>query len=422
MENKKNVLVIGSGGREHAIAWKLNGSASVGKVYCNPGNGGITEVAACLVPADIPTFCKENSISLVVIGPEQPLVEGIADKLRAVGIPTFGPSAKAARLEASKDFMKGICKKYNIPTAAYSTFAAAAPAKAYITTQKFPLVVKADGLAAGKGVIIAANREEAEAAVDSMFSGTFGDAGSKVVIEEFLEGEEVSFFALSDGERAKAFGHAQDHKRAFDGDKGPNTGGMGTYAPAPVFTAALEKQVMETIINPTVQAMKKEGAPFNGVLFAGLMLTREGPKLLEYNVRFGDPETQVLMRRLESDLYELLAACAAGDLSKAQVKTRQQAALCVVMATKGYPGNYEKGSVIRGLKEAANIKGVEVFHAGTTRKHEEIIANGGRVLGVTALAGSVAEARDAAYKAVDLIDWPEGFCRRDIGWRAVKAA
>jgi phosphoribosylamine--glycine ligase len=416
MENKQNVLVIGSGGREHAIAWKLNQSPAVGKVYCAPGNGGIAEVAECVNPTDILAFCKEKNIALVVIGPEQPLVDGLSDKLRGVDIPVFGPSAKAAQLEASKGFTKEICRKYNIPTAAYETFTEPSPAKAYLQKQTFPLVVKADGLAAGKGVIIAENVQEAEQAVDALFFG------GKIVIEEFLEGEEVSFFALSDGARAVAFGHAQDHKRAYDGDKGPNTGGMGTYAPAPVFTPAVEKQVMESIILPTVAAMQKEGAPFTGVLFAGLMLTRSGPKLLEYNVRFGDPETQVLMRRLDSDLYEILAACAAGDLSKVEVRAKKEAALCVVMAVKGYPGNYEKGSRIGGLSEAARVSGVQVFHAGTAQKDGAIIATGGRVLGVTAVADSVAEAQKTAYRAVDAIDWPEGFCRRDIGWRAVKAA
>lgn len=420
-----NVLVIGSGGREHALCWRLKASPQVKRIFCAPGNGGIAEDAECVAlksPAGIIAFCKKENISLAVVGPEQPLVEGIADALEAEKIPVFGPGAKAARLEGSKGYMKSICGKYGIETAAYGHFTAAAEAKSYLKGKKYPIVVKADGLAAGKGVVIAANEKEAAAAVDDMFGGAFGDSGKSIVIEEFLEGEEVSFFALADGETAIEFGYAQDHKRAFDGDIGPNTGGMGTYAPPPVMTKAHADIVMQTIILPTVRAMKKEGAPYTGVLFAGLMLTKLGPKLLEYNVRFGDPETQVLMARFSGDLYQTLLACATGDLKKADISFRKEAAVCVVMAAKGYPGAYGKGSVIRGLDKASALEGVKIFHAGTEKRGNDIIAAGGRVLGVTALGADIAGAQAKAYQAVDAIDWPEGFCRRDIAWRALRAA
>ncbi len=418
-----NVLVIGSGGREHALSWRLKASPSVQKVYCAPGNAGIAEDVTCVTlasPQAIIDFCKANAIGLVVIGPEQPLVEGLADTLDAAGIAVFGPGKLAARLEGSKGFTKEICRKYNIPTAAYGFFTDAGNAKRFLDGKSYPIVVKADGLAAGKGVIIAENRRQAENAVDDMFSGQFGESGKSVVIEEFMEGEEVSFFAITDGDTAIEFGYAQDHKRAYDGDKGPNTGGMGTYAPAAMMTEALRAQVMNDIIFPTVEAMKKEGCPFRGVLFAGLMLTREGPKLLEYNARFGDPETQVLMARLESDLYAALLACATGGLDKVKISFRRDAAVCVVMASNGYPGAYEKGSVIKGIEKANALPGVKVFHAGTDKRGDDIVAVGGRVLGVTAFGGSVAEAQSNAYRAVDAIDWPGGFCRRDIGWRGLK--
>jgi phosphoribosylamine--glycine ligase len=418
---KTDVVVIGAGGREHALCWKLSQSAQVGKVICMPGNGGIAQVAECINVrgvANFIAFCKEQDIGLVVIGPEQPLVDGLSDELRAANIPVFGPSRRAAQLEASKAFTKALCRKYEIPTAKYAVFTDLGLAKAYLKTQHFPVVLKADGLAAGKGVIIADSRAEAEAGLTSMFSGAFGEAGRRVVIEEFLTGPEVSFFALCDGERAVPFGAAQDHKRAFDGDTGPNTGGMGAYSPAPVFTPALERQVMETIVQPTVGAMRKEGAPFSGVLFAGLMLTQNGPKLLEYNVRFGDPETQALMCRLESDLYPLLMACAKGNLAGAEVRMRKDAALCVVMAAKGYPGAYAKGSIIHGLDGASALSGVQLFHAGTEKRGSDIIATGGRVLSVCATGSSIRQAETRAYGAVDAIRWPEGFCRRDIGWRA----
>jgi phosphoribosylamine---glycine ligase len=420
-----NVLVIGSGGREHALCWRLKDSPSVIKIFCAPGNGGIAEDATCIAlksPEEIIRFCKEQAIGLVAIGPEQPLVEGLADRLVAAGIPTFGPSKMAAQLEGSKGFTKSLCRKYNIPTADYGYFTEPDSAKGFLRGKHYPIVVKADGLAAGKGVIIAQNEQEAIAAVNDMFGGTFGDSGKSVVIEEFMEGEEVSFFALSDGNRAIEFGYAQDHKRAFDGDKGPNTGGMGTYAPTPVMNDALTKTVMETIIHPTVAAMKKEGAPFKGVLFAGLMLTKKGPQLLEYNARFGDPETQVLMARFSGDLYQTLLAVATGKLDKANISFTPHAAVCVVMAAKGYPGAYERGTVIRGLDKAAALQGVKVFHAGTERRGDQIVAVGGRVLGVTALGATTAEAQAKAYKAVDAMDWPQGFCRRDIAWRALKKA
>lgn len=420
-----NVLVIGSGGREHALCWRLKQSPSVEKLFCAPGNGGIAEDATCVAlasHADIIAFAKKENIALVVIGPEQPLVEGLADALAAQGINVFGPSRNAARLEGSKGYMKSICGKYGIETAAYQHFTEAAAAKKFLAGRKYPCVVKADGLAAGKGVVIAQNENEALVAIDSMFDGAFGDAGKSVVIEEFLEGQEVSFFALADGETAIPFGYAEDHKRAHDGDLGPNTGGMGTYAPTPAMSDAHAEIIMQTVILPTVRAMKKEGAPFKGVLFAGLMLTRLGPKLLEYNVRFGDPETQVLMARFKGDLYQTLLACATGDLKKADIAFRKEAAVCVVMAAKGYPGAYGKGSVIRGLDKAAALDGVKIFHAGTEKRGGEIVAAGGRVLGVTALGETLAEAQAKAYRAVDAIDWPGGFCRRDIGWRALKAA
>jgi phosphoribosylamine--glycine ligase len=366
---------------------------------------------------DIVAFCKKESIGFVVVGPEAPLVAGLADVLDAAGIPVFGPSAKAAQLEGSKGFTKDICQKYNIPTAAYGRFTEAEKAKAYIRKQGAPIVVKADGLAAGKGVVVAMDEAEALAAVDEMFSGRFGAAGASVVVEEYMEGEEVSFFALTDGKEAIEFGSAQDHKRVGDGDTGPNTGGMGTYAPAPVMTEALRKQVMETIIHPTVAAMAKEGMPYKGVLFAGLMLTKAGPKLLEYNARFGDPETQVLMMRLKSDLVPALMACAKGGLSKVDISFAPEAAVCVVMAASGYPGDVVKGTVIGGFEKVAKMPGVKVFHAGTRKKDGKVIADGGRVLGVTALASDFAAARKNAYEAVDAIDWKEGFCRRDIGKR-----
>jgi phosphoribosylamine--glycine ligase len=416
------ILVIGGGGREHALSWRIRQSPLVTQVFCAPGNAGIGQDVINVAlndQAEIILFCKKENIGLVVIGPEVPLIEGLADELNANQIPVFGPSAVAAQLEGSKGFTKDLCRKYNIPTAAYERFTEAAPAKAYIKKMGAPIVVKADGLAAGKGVIVAMDEAEALAAIDEMLGGKFGDAGASVVIEEFMEGEEVSFFALTDGTNAVEFGSAQDHKRVGEGDTGPNTGGMGTYTPAPVMSDQLRKQVMDTIIMPTVNAMAKEGMPYKGVLFAGLMLTKTGPKLLEYNARFGDPETQSLMMRLESDLVPALLAVAKGNLGTPDIRFKKQAALCVVMAANGYPGVYEKGSVIGGLDKVAAMPGVKVFHAGTGSKDGHIIATGGRVLGVTALGDTIADAQKNAYKAVDTLNWPGGFCRRDIGKKAI---
>ncbi len=415
------ILVIGSGGREHALAWKLTQSPKVSQVFCSPGNGGIGQDVtnvALVSHADIVAFCRKETIGFVVVGPEAPLVEGLADTLRAEKIPVFGPSAKAAQLEGSKGFTKDLCRKYDIPTAAYERFTDAGKAKAYITERGAPIVVKADGLAAGKGVIVAMDIAQAHAAVDDMIGGKFGMAGASVVVEEFMEGVEASFFALTDGKDAIEFGSAQDHKRVGDGDTGPNTGGMGTYAPVAFMSVSLRKEIMETIIHPTVAAMAKEGHPYKGVLFAGLMITTSGPKLIEYNARFGDPETQSLMALLESDLLPALMATDAGGLDQVQITFRQGAAVCVVMAAKGYPGDYQKGTVIKGLEQAATVEGVKVFHAGTQAKDGGIVANGGRVLGVTATGRDFAEARARAYQAIDMIGWPEGFCRRDIGYQA----
>ena len=425
MENTAvNVLVIGSGGREHALCWALARSRRIGRLFCAPGNGGTEEIAEN-VPLDgmdfeaCTAFCRENDIGLVVIGPEAPLCAGLSDHLEAAGIPAFGPSAAAAALEGSKGFSKDLFAKYNIPTAAYGRFSEAAPAKAFLREKGVPIVIKADGLAAGKGVVIAHTPEEAEAAVDEMLSGRFGDAGAELVIEEFLTGEEASYFVLTDGENILPLATAQDHKAVGDGDTGPNTGGMGAYSPAPIITPALEREILDTIIRPTVRGMKAEGRPFKGVLYAGLMITPEGPKVLEYNVRFGDPECQVLMARLDSDLPELLLACRNGTLDKVTPRWRPETAMVVVMAAQGYPGNYAKGSEIRGLDAAAALEGVTIFHAGTRREGDKILANGGRVLGITALGRNVTEAQARAYRAVAAIDWPEGFCRSDIGWRAV---
>ena len=419
-----NVLLIGSGGREHALAWKLAQSPMLTKLYCAPGNAGIAAAAECveLKPADhavVIAFCRERAIGLVVVGPEAPLVAGLVDDLTAAGILAFGPTKAAAQLEGSKGYTKDLCREAGIPTAAYGRFKDAASAKGYVARQPLPVVVKADGLAAGKGVIIAATRAEAEAAVDACFGGAFGEAGAEVVIEEFLDGEEASFFALVDGEHAVALAAAQDHKRVGDGDTGPNTGGMGAYSPAPVMTAELAERTMAEIIRPTVAAMQRRGTPFKGVLFAGLMITTKGPQLIEYNVRFGDPETQVLMMRMTSDLLAALAATAKGELDRCELAWSDDAALTVVMAAEGYPGTPRTGTLIRGLAEAGGVEGVQVFHAGTRRDGDRVVAAGGRVLNVTARGRTVAEAQARAYEAVARIDWPEGFCRKDIGWRAV---
>ena len=418
------VLVVGSGGREHALCWAIAASPLCTALYCAPGNGGIAREAECVpIAADdidgIVNFCRDEAIDFVVVGPEGPLVLGLVDRLEAAGIKAFGPRASAAVLEGSKGFTKDLCAKYDIPTAAYGRFKDAASARAFVAEKGAPIVVKADGLAAGKGVIMAETDAQAANAIDDIFGGKFGAAGAEVVIEEWLMGEEASFFALIDGEHALALATAQDHKRVGDGDTGPNTGGMGAYSPAPVMTQAMIDAVMDRIIRPTVAAMNKEGRPFRGVLFAGLMITDTGPQLIEYNTRFGDPECQVLMMRLKSDILPALIASADGQLANFDLRWHADPALTVVMAAKGYPGEYEKGSVIGGLAEAGAQPGVQVFHAGTALKDGQIIATGGRVLAVTAMGFTVAEAQKRAYAAVDKLDWPEGFCRRDIGWRAV---
>jgi phosphoribosylamine--glycine ligase len=419
-----NILLLGSGGREHALAWKIAASPLVERLYCAPGNAGIAAEAeiADLDPADhaaVIGFCRAHEVDLVVVGPEAPLCAGLVDDLEAAGIRAFGPSRAAARLEGSKGFTKDLCRAHGIPTAAYERFTEAAAAKAYLRAQGAPIVVKADGLAAGKGVVVAETLAEAEAAVDMILG--LGEPGAELVVEEYLAGEEASFFALCDGVTAIPLATAQDHKRVHDGDRGPNTGGMGAYSPAPVMTPELERRAMEEIVLPTLRAMAQMGCPYKGVLYAGLMLTAEGPKLIEYNVRFGDPECQVLMLRLMSDLVPALLAARDGVLKSFDLRWYPDAALTVVMAANGYPGSYAKGSVIEGLDEAAAVDGVEIFHAGTTRDAQgRVVANGGRVLNVAALGGTVAEAQRRAYAAVDLIRWPGGFCRRDIGWRAVE--
>jgi phosphoribosylamine---glycine ligase len=420
-----NILLLGSGGREHALAWKIAASPLTDKLICAPGNAGIARECE-LAPLDIAdhaaviAFCKARKIDLVVVGPEAPLCAGIVDDLTHAGIKTFGPSKFAAQLEGSKGFTKDLCKANNIPTGAYERFTAPAPAKAYIRAKGAPIVVKADGLAAGKGVVVAMSVAEAEAAIDMMFAGGLGEAGTEVVVEEFLAGEEASFFALCDGETAVPFGSAQDHKRVFDGDEGPNTGGMGAYSPAPVMTPEMSQRAMDEIVLPTVRAMKAMGSPYKGVLYAGLMITTDGPKLIEYNVRFGDPECQVLMLRLMSDLVPALLASCDGMLKNFDLRWYPDAALTVVMAAKGYPGNYSKGTPIEGLDAAAEVEGVEIFHAGTRAEGSRILANGGRVLNVSALGKTVGEAQARAYAAIDLIKWGDGFCRRDIGFRAVE--
>ena len=420
-----NILLLGSGGREHALAWKMAASPLVDRLYCAPGNAGIAQEAECVAldPTDhaaVIAFCKENKIDLVMVGPEAPLCAGIVDDLEAAGIKAFGPTRKAAQLEGSKGFTKDICRANNIPTAAYERFTAPEPAKDYIRKHGAPIVVKADGLAAGKGVVVAETIAQAEAAIDMMFDGGLGAAGAEVVIEEFLQGEEASFFALCDGTTAIALASAQDHKRALDNDQGPNTGGMGAYSPAPVMTDEMTRRTMSEIIEPTLHAMAAMGAPYKGVLFAGLMITKDGPKLIEYNVRFGDPETQVLMLRLMSDIVPALMAARDGVLKSFDLRWYDDAALTVVMAAKGYPGDYRKGSVIEGLEDAAKVEGAQIFHAGTKSDGAHILANGGRVLNVCAIGRSVAEAQRQAYAAVDRINWPDGFCRRDIGKRAVE--
>jgi phosphoribosylamine--glycine ligase len=420
-----HILLLGSGGREHALAWKIAASPLVTKLWCAPGNAGIAHEAECVAlditdHAAVIAFCQRNVIDLVVVGPETPLAAGLVDDLASVGIKAFGPSKLAAQLEGSKGFTKDLCTEFGIPTGAYRRFTTAAEALTYVRAQGAPIVVKADGLAAGKGVVVAQTLREAEDAIAMMFDGGFGAAGAEVVIEEYLTGREISFFALSDGETAIALASAQDHKRVFDHDQGPNTGGMGAYSPTPFVTPEIHAEIMAKIILPTVAGMKARGTPFRGVLYAGVMLTPDGPKLFEYNVRFGDPECQVLMLRMMSDIVPAMLASIDGQLKNFDLRWYPDAALTVVMATKGYPGDYKKGTAIAGLDDAATVEGVEVFHAGTISRDGAILANGGRVLNVCALGKTVTEAQRQAYAAVDRIQWPDGFCRRDIGWQAVE--
>lgn len=417
------VLLIGSGGREHALAWKMTQSDRLEKLFVAPGNGGTQAIAENVAldvtdHASVVDFALREQIDLVVVGPEVPLVAGISDDLRAAGLAVFGPSKVAAQLEGSKAFTKALCDEMGIPTAAYAKFDALEPALAYLDQQGAPIVIKADGLAAGKGVTVAETLEQAQEAVRDCFSGTFGAAGAEVVIEECLVGDEASLFAICDGEHTILLPAAQDHKRAFDDDKGPNTGGMGAYAPAPVMTDALIERAYREIVAPAIKGMAARGTPFSGVLFTGLMITKDGPKLIEFNTRFGDPETQVLMMLLESDVLDILEATAHGTLANVSPRWKREVALTVVLAANGYPGAYEKNTVIAN---AAGLDSdtIQVFHAGTMRDGDRLLANGGRVLNVTAIGDDVGEARESAYAAVDAIDWPDGFCRRDIGWRAL---
>ena len=422
------ILVVGSGGREHALCRTIAASPLCDALFCAPGNAGIARDATLVAIAadaldELVAFSAREQIDFVVVGPEGPLVAGLADRLREGGIRCFGPSAAAARLEGSKGFMKDLCARHGIPTAAYRRFDDAEAARAWVRERGAPIVVKADGLAGGKGVVVATTVEAALAAIDdAMVGGAFGAAGAELVIEEFLAGEEASFFALCDGEFALPLIAAQDHKRAFDGDEGPNTGGMGAYSPAPIVDPPMEARIMNEIVHPTIAAMRAEGAPFAGVLFVGLMIGGDGPKLIEFNVRFGDPECQVLMARLRSDVVPALLACAEGGLRHVSLRWRDEAALTVVMAAKGYPGTYARGSEIRGIEAAERVEGVDVLHAGTATRDDKLIAIGGRVLAVTARGRDVGQARARAYAAIDRIDWPGGFCRRDIGWRALARA
>jgi phosphoribosylamine--glycine ligase len=419
-----NILILGGGGREHALAWAIKQNPKCDRLIVAPGNAGIAAIAEVadidiLSGATVVTFCEENSIDFVVIGPEAPLAAGVADALAGAGILAFGPSAAAAQLEASKAFTKEVCDACGAPTAAWARFAEAAPARAYVRAQGAPIVVKADGLAAGKGVVVAMTETEAVAAIDEMFGGALGAAGAEVVIEEFMTGEEASFFVLCDGEAVLPIGTAQDHKRVGEGDTGPNTGGMGAYSPAPVLTDAIAAQALDEIIRPCLAEMVRRGTPYKGVLFAGLMIENDRARLVEFNCRFGDPEAQVLMLRLGAQVLDLLLATAEGRLAEAAVSWADDHALCVVMAARGYPGSYGKGSVIGGLEALPQSSREMVFHAGTASRDGKIVASGGRVLNVSARGATLAEAHARAYAMVDRIDWPEGFCRRDIGWRAL---
>lgn len=419
-----NILILGSGGREHALAWAFKQNPKCDRLIVAPGNAGIAQLAECadidiLDGAAVVGFCEENAIDFVMIGPEAPLAAGVADATRAAGLLTFGPSAAAAQLEASKAFTKAICDACHAPTAAYARFTEAAPAKAYIHQHGTPIVIKADGLAAGKGVIVAMTLAEALAAIDDMFGGAFGAAGTEVVIEEFMTGEEASFFILTDGITALPIGTAQDHKRAFDGDTGPNTGGMGAYSPAPCLTDEIAARAMTEIINPTIAEMARRGTPYQGVLFAGLMIEHGQARLIEYNARFGDPETQVLMMRLGAQALDLLLACAEGRLAEMKVHWADDHALTVVMAANGYPGAYAKGSEIHGLDTLPEDSFHMAFHAGTAAINDQITANGGRVLSLTSRGNTLRQAQSRAYAMVDAVQWSDGFCRRDIGWQAL---
>ena len=419
-----NILILGSGGREHALAWAIKQNPKTDRLIVAPGNAGIALICETadlniLDATEVTEFCQDNAVDFVVIGPEAPLAAGIADATRAAGFLTFGPSAAAARLEASKAFTKDICDACGAPTAGYARFTEVGPAQDHIRRIGAPIVVKADGLAAGKGVVVAMTLDEALAAVDDMLGGGFGAAGAEVVIEEFMTGEEASFFILTDGVHALPIGTAQDHKRAHDGDTGPNTGGMGAYSPAPVLTEAVAARAMAKIVLPTIREMARRGTPYQGVLYAGLMIENGAPRLVEYNARFGDPETQVLMMRLGAQALDLLLACAEGRLDQARVNWADDHALTVVMAARGYPGDYGRGSVINGLDRMPEDSRHMVFHAGTALKDGLITANGGRVLNITARGASLEEARNRAYAMVELLDWPQGFCRGDIGWRAL---
>ena len=419
-----NILILGSGGREHALAWAVLQNPKCDELTCAPGNAGMALIAKCvdmdiMDGAVVSAYCLENKVDFVIVGPEAPLAVGVADDLRSAGVLTFGPSKAAAMLEASKSFTKEICDACNAPTAAYGRFAAPEPAKAYIREQGAPIVVKADGLAAGKGVIVAMSEGEALGAIDDMFDGSFGEAGAEVVIEEFMEGEEASFFVLSDGKSVLPMGTAQDHKRVGEGDTGPNTGGMGAYSPAPVMTPQVVQKTLDEIVQPTVDEMARRGTPFQGVLFVGLMIKDGQPRLVEYNVRFGDPECQTLMMRLGAQALDVMLACAQGRLDQTRLNWADDHALSVVIAADGYPGPYNKGTEIKGLDGIFPTSSLFVFHAGTRQEGDKTLAVGGRVLNVTARGATLQQARDAAYGAVEKIDWPEGFYRKDIGWRAL---
>lgn len=420
------VLLVGGGGREHSLGWKIAQSPLLTRLYLAPGSPGLNVLGEPLgISADdidgIVKAARSIGVDLVVVGPEAALAAGLADRLAEVAIPCFGPSAAAAELESSKGFMKEVATSVGAPTAAFERFDDIDRAKAYLRTRRAPFVVKADGLAAGKGVIIAATLDEADSAIESLLGGALGDAGREIIIEDYLEGEEASFFVITDGATALPMIAVQDHKRAFDGDKGPNTGGMGAYAPAPVFTDDVCEKTMQRIIEPVIAEMARRGRPFKGVLFAGLMIGEDSPRLIEFNARFGDPECQVMMRLLNSDILPVLFAAATGALKDHDLEWSQESCALVVMASKGYPGAYARGSEIKGLEKAERCEGVVVFHAGTKQRGGALVANGGRVLNVTACGPSIRDAVERVYEGVEKIDWPEGFYRRDIAWRALKA-